>query len=196
MAIDFTYSPDALNDDGKTVLASALELVAEVPNADGSTTDVPIGMARTMNVNERRSIIYNFVIGNKDPSTARDLIPGPIEESTIQMNTIVFYKANLIGVVSTDTKNPPIPGTRYSASIRYNTRPFVIKEIWYNPTTGNVVYIQSYQGCLISDAQKTRSYDNTSDLRALEDVTIHFKTTSIVTGEGIDDPSLGNMFPA
>lgn len=191
--IDFTYAPDPINPDGKVELVSSLEIYADVPRADGTTEKVYCGIARSMTINERRSIIYNFVIGHKDPSTARDLIPGPIEESTIDMDTMVFFKVNAVGLFSTDIRNPNVPGSRYAASVRYQTKPFTVIEKWSNPTTGNVVYEQSYDGCMIESCQKTASYENTGDLRVLETVRMHYKTTRLTVGEGINDPSLGDV---
>lgn len=193
MAIDFTYSPDPLNKDGKVELVSSLEIYTDVPSSDGSIERVYVGTARSMTVNERRNIVYNFVIGHKDPSTARDLIPGPIEESTIDFDMMVFFKVNSVGLFSTDIKKPNVPGARYAASVRFQTRPFDVIERWYNPTTGNVVYEQTYVGCMIESCQKTSSYENASDLRVLETVRCHFKTTRLTTGPGIDDESLGDV---
>jgi hypothetical protein len=193
MQVDYTYAPDPYNEDGKVMLMSALKLYAEVLNKDTTKTLVPIGMANSMDVDERRNIVYNFVIGNRDPSTARDLIAGPVEESTMQVGSVVMYKANLIGLVSEDAKNPTIQGTRYVASIRSQTRPFTMIETWVNPATEQVVLTQKYLGCMIASCRKQRSMQNT-DWRILEDLTIHFKTTQLEVNEAaISDPSLGNL---
>lgn len=193
MQTDWEYAPDPYNEDGKVMLMSALKLYAEIINKDTTTTLVPIGMANSMDVDERRNIVYNFVIGNKDPSTARDLIAGPVDQSTIQIGTVVMYKANLIGLVSEDSKNPNVEGSRYSASIRSQTRPFTIIETWTNPATAQVVLTQSYLGCMIESCRKQRSMANT-DWRVLEDLTVHFKTTKLeVNEQAINDPSLGNL---
>lgn len=193
MQVDYTYAPDPYNEDGKVMLMSALKLYAEVLNKDTSKTLVPIGMANSMDVDERRQVIYNFVIGNRDPSTARDLIAGPVEQSTLSVGTIVMYKANLIGLVSEDAKNPHVPGARYSASIRSQTRPFTMIETWTNPATEQVVLTQSYMGCMIESCRKQRSMQNT-DWRVLEDLVIHFKTTKLeVNEDAINDPSLGTL---
>lgn len=193
MQVDYTYAPDPYNEDGKVMLMSALKLYAEILNKDTSKTLVPIGMANSMDVDERRQIIYNFVIGNRDPSTARDLIAGPVEQSTLTVGTIVMYKANLIGLVSEDAKNPNVDGARYSASIRSQTRPFTMIETWTNPATEQVVLTQSYMGCMIESCRKQRSMQST-DWRILEDLTIHFKTTKLeVNEDAINDPSLGTL---
>jgi hypothetical protein len=193
MQVDYTYAPDPYNEDGKVMLMSALKLYAEVLNKDTSKTLVPIGMANSMDVDERRQVIYNFVIGNRDPSTARDLIAGPVEQSTLSVGTIVMYKANLIGLVSEDAKAPHVQGARYSASIRSQTRPFTMIETWTNPATEQVVLTQSYMGCMIESCRKQRSMQNT-DWRVLEDLVIHFKTTKLeINQDAINDPSLGNL---
>lgn len=193
MQVDYTYAPDPYNEDGKVMLMSALKLYAEIINRDTSKTLVPIGMANSMDVDERRQVIYNFVIGNRDPSTARDLIAGPVEQSTLSVGTIVMYKANLIGLVSEDAKNPNVAGARYSASIRSQTRPFTMIETWTNPATEQVVLTQSYMGCMIESCRKQRSMQNT-DWRVLEDLVIHFKTTKLeVNEDAINDPSLGTL---
>lgn len=193
MQVDYTYAPDPYNEDGKVMLMSALKLYAEIINRDTSKTLVPIGMANSMDVDERRQVIYNFVIGNRDPSTARDLIAGPVEQSTLSVGTIVMYKANLIGLVSEDAKNPHVAGARYSASIRSQTRPFTMIETWTNPATEQVVLTQSYMGCMIESCRKQRSMQNT-DWRVLEDLVIHFKTTKLeVNEDAINDPSLGTL---
>ena len=168
MQVDYTYAPDPYNEDGKVMLMSALKLYAEVLNKDTTKTLVPIGMANSMDADERRNIVYNFVIGNRDPSTARDLIAGPVEESTMQVGSVVMYKANLIGLVSEDAKNPTIQGTRNVASIRSQTRPFTMIETWVNPATEQVVLTQKYLGCMIASCRKQRSMQNT-DWRILED---------------------------
>ena len=193
MKVDYTYAPDPYNEDGKVMLMSALKLYAEVLNKDTSKTRVPIGMANSVDVDERRQVIYNFVIGNRDPSTARDLIAGPVEQSTLSVGTIVMYKANLIGLVSEDAKAPKVQGARYSASIRSQTRPFTMIETWTNPATEQVVLTQSYMGCMIESCRKQRSMQNT-DWRVLEDLVIHFKTTKLeINQDAINDPSLGNL---
>lgn len=193
MQVDYTYAPDPYNEDGKVMLMSALKLYAEVLNKDTSKTLVPIGMANSVDVDERRQVIYNFVIGNRDPSTARDLIAGPVEQSTLSVGTIVMYKANLIGLVSEDAKAPKVQGARYSASIRSQTRPFTMIETWTNPATEQVVLTQSYMGCMIESCRKQRSMQNT-DWRVLEDLVIHFKTTKLeINEDAINDPSLGNL---
>lgn len=193
MKVDYTYAPDPYNEDGKVMLMSALKLYAEVLNKDTSKTLVPIGMANSVDVDERRQVIYNFVIGNRDPSTARDLIAGPVEQSTLSVGTIVMYKANLIGLVSEDAKAPKVQGARYSASIRSQTRPFTMIETWTNPATEQVVLTQSYMGCMIESCRKQRSMQNT-DWRVLEDLVIHFKTTKLeINEDAINDPSLGNL---
>ena len=198
MEIDYRYAPDPYNEDGKVMLVSALKLYAEVLNRDTTKTLVPIGMANSMDVDERRQVIYNFVIGNRDPSTARDLIAGPVEQSTLSVGTIVMYKANLIGLVSEDAKHPYVEGSRYVASIRSQTRPFTMREVWMNPSKGDngegqVVLIQSYLGCMIESCRKQRSMQNT-DWRVLEDVVIHFKTTTLdIDKNAINDPTLGNL---
>lgn len=193
MKVDYTYAPDPYNEDGKVMLMSALKLYAEVLNKDTSKTLVPIGMANSVDVDERRQVIYNFVIGNRDPSTARDLIAGPVEQSTLSVGTIVMYKANLIGLVSEDAKAPKVQGARYSASIRSQTRPFTMIETWTNPATEQVVLTQSYMGCMIESCRKQRSMQNT-DWRVLEDLVIHFKTTKLEIDEAaINHPSLGNL---
>ena len=197
--IDYTYAPNPINEkNGTVMLMSALKLYAEITDNDGNTKQVPIGMANSMDVNERRNIIYNFVIGNTDPSTARDLIAGPVEESTISVGTIVMYKANLIGLLSNGAGNNTNDGSLYAASIRYQTRPFKLVEQWVNPAVdpkngGQVVLTQTYNGCMISDVRKTRSMQNT-DWRVLEDVTIHFKNTDLVVNEqAINNWALGNL---
>lgn len=193
MEIDYTYAPMPVNENGTVMLMSSLKLYAEILNKDNTKTTVPIGMANSMDVDERRNIIYNFVIGNSDPSTARDLIAGPVEQSTISVGSIVMYKANLIGLVSEDAKNPTQEGTRYVASIRSQTRPFNIVEEWVNPNTGQVVLTQTYVGCMIESCRKQRSMQNT-DWRILEDLVIHFKTTKLqVNQDAINDPALGNV---
>ena len=193
MQVDYTYAPDPYNEDGKVMLMSALKLYAEIVNRDTSKTLVPIGMANSMDVDERRQVIYNFVIGNRDPSTARDLIAGPVEQSTLSVGTIVMYKANLIGLVSEDAKNPHVQGARYSASIRSQTRPFTMIETWTNPATEQVVLTQSYMGCMIESCRKQRSMQNT-DWRVLEDLVLHFKTTKLeVNDDAINVQSLGTF---
>lgn len=197
MKIDYSTAPQVYNKDGSLVLMSALKLYAEVLNKDNTTTEVPIGMANGMTLNESRDITYNYVIGNSDPSTPRDLVPSAIRTSKFTLDTVVMYKANLIGLLSEDAKQPKVEGSRYAASIRSQIRPFTIKEIWMNPAVGDGegqwVYIQSYLGCMIESVQKTRDMGK-ADWRVLENVDIHYKTTKLVVNEdAINDPSLGNL---
>lgn len=197
MAINHTYATDALNPLGKPRLVTALELYARVPRADGSGNYdlVDVGTCTDMTVNESRNVVYNFVIGNVNPSTARDLIPGPVNQSTLNMNMVALYTQNGIGLFSEDVQNPNIPGTRFTASVRYNTRPFDVVERWLNPSTGNTVYEVVYTGCYIASQNTPRRMDG-SDIRVMENLTIHFKETYIVPGENLQSDiaggSLGN----
>ena len=185
MAIDNTYATDALNPLGKPRLVTALELYARVPKADGSGYDlVDVGTAQSCNLSESRNVTYNFVIGNINPSTARDLIPGPVTSSKLQMDMVALYTQNGIGLFSEDVKNPNIPGCRFAASIRYNTRPFDVIERWINPTTGNTVYEVVYTGCYINSQQSNRTM-NAGDIRVMENLSIDFKETYIVPGENL-----------
>lgn len=193
MQIDYTNAPQVYNENGSLVLMSALKLYAEVLNKDNTKTEVPIGMANNMTLNESRDITYNYVIGNIDPSTPRDLVPSAIQQAKITLDTVVMYKANLIGLLSEDAKNPSVPGSRYGASIRSQVRPFTLKEVWMNPATSQWVYIQSYMGCMIESVQKQRDMGR-SDWRVLENVDLHYKTTKLVVNkDAINDPSLGNL---
>lgn len=186
MAINNTYATDALNPAGKPRLVTALELYARVPRADGTGYDlVDVGTAQSADISESRAITYNFVIGNIDPSTARDLIPGPVNSSKLTMNMVALYTQNGVGLFSEDVKNPNIKGCRLSASIRYNTRPFDVIERWINPTTGNTVYEVMYTGCYIESQQATRTMQG-GDIRVMENIVIDFKETYIVPGDNLE----------
>ena len=117
--IDFTFATDVLNPDGKVRLITSLELYAQVPDTDGTYYSTPIGMAQRMDISEQRNIVYNFVIGNKNPSRCRDLIPGPVIQSTIQLDMVSLYTVNGIGLFTV-----PNPQTSAVApALPYNTPP-------------------------------------------------------------------------
>ncbi len=193
---NYQFAIDPQNTMGKQLLASDLDLYAYVPKSRNSTEKerVWIGFAQNSTVSENRTVNYSYVIGNSDPSTARDLIPGPIQTSTIRLDCLVYHKLNPVGLFSNNKpEGEAVSGSRLASSIRYQTRPFDIVETWTNPTTGKVVYTQTYKDCYIESAGHTSDY-NSSDLRVTTDVLIHFKTTVIeINKSEINNPSLGNL---
>lgn len=193
MAIDFTFSADVLNPDGKVRLITSLELYAQVPDATGTYYSTPIGMAQKMDISEQREVIYNFVIGNKNPSRCRDLIPGPVRQSTATLSMVSLYVANGIGLFT--TPNPS--STAVSPALPYNTRPFNIAERWINPSTGNTLYEIIYTGCYISQYTMNRNMTD-ADLRVMEDMTVHFKDIVYVPSSNFQSDvaggTLGNPF--
>ena len=193
---NYQFAIDPQNTMGKQLLASDLDLYAYVPKSRNSTEKerVWIGFAQNASVDETRTVNYSYVIGNSDPSTARDLIPGPIQQSTITLSCLVYHKLNPVGLFSNNKpSDEDVSGSRLASSIRYQTRPFDIVETWTNPTTGKVVYTQTYKDCYIESAGHTSDY-NSSDLRVTTDVKIHFKTTVIeINKSEINNPSLGNL---
>lgn len=182
--INSKYSIDVLNPLGKVRLVTANEVYVRVPRKDGSGVydSVNAGIVLSYTINEQRAIIYNFVIGNSDPNTARDLIPCPVNSSTITFKLVSLYTQNGIGLFSTDVKNPDVSGLQVGASIRANTRPFDFVERWINATTGNTVYEVVYSGCWIGSQDASRAMD-AQDTREIENLTVHFKTASLLPGE-------------
>lgn len=193
MAIDFTFATDVLNPDGKVRLITSLELYAQVPDASGTYYSTPIGMAQSMDIQEQREVIYNFVIGNKNPSRCRDLIPGPVRQSTATLSMVSLYVANGIGLF---TKANP-SSTAVAPALPYNTRPFNIAERWINPSTGNTLYEMIYTGCYISNYNMKRNMSD-ADLRVMEDMTVHFKDIVYVPSSNFQSDvaggTLGNPF--
>lgn len=191
--IDFTFATDVLNPDGKVRLVTSLELYAQVPDANGVYYSTPIGMAKKMDVAEQRDIDYNFVIGNKNPSRCRDLIPGPVSRSTIELNMVSLYVVNGIGLFTV-----PNPSTSAVApALPYNTRPFNIVERWLNPSTGNTLYEMMYTGCYISNYSMPKSMQS-NDIKVMENMTVHFKDIVYVPAAtfeaDIAGGTLGNPF--
>lgn len=193
---NYQFAIDPQNTLGKQLLASDLDLYAYVPRSRNSTDKerVWIGFAQNATISESRTVTYSYVIGNSDPSTARDLIPGPIQDSTITLDCLVYHKLNPVGLFSNNKpEGEAVSGSRLASSIRYQTRPFDIVETWTNPTTGKVVYTQTYKDCYIESAGHTSDY-NSSDMRVTTDVKIHFKTTVIEINKAeINNPSLGEL---
>lgn len=193
MAIDFTFATDVLNPDGKVRLITSLELYAQVPDASGTYYSTPIGMAQSMDINENRNIVYNFVIGNKNPSRCRDLIPGPVTSSTVHLNMVSLYVCNGIGLFT--TPNPS--STAVSPALPYNTRPFNIAERWINPSTGNTLYEIIYTGCYIRSYNMNRRMDQ-QDIRVMEDMNVDFKDIVYVPSSNFQSDvaggTLGNPF--
>ena len=192
--IDFTYATDVLNPNGKVRLVTSLELYAQVPDSSGTYYSVPVGMAQKFDVEERREITYNFVIGNKNPSRVRDLIPGPVNNSTIRIGMVSLYSVNGIGLFTI-----PNPTSRAVApALPYNTRPFNLTERWLNPSTGNTLYEISYTGCYIENYSTPKTMDSGRDIRVIEDMTVHFKDIVYVPASTFDQDiaggTLGNPF--
>lgn len=196
MAIDFTLSTDVQNPSGKVRLVTSLELYAQVPDANGTYYSTPIGMAQKMNIQENRHIDYNFVIGNKNPSRCRDLIPGPVIQSTIEMSMVSLYVTNGIGLFT--TPNPQ--STAVAPALPYNTRPFNIVERWLNPSTGNTLYEMIYTGCYIERYTMPRDMTSGQIIKVVEDMTVHFKDIVYVPSSDFESDvaggTLGNPFIA
>lgn len=194
---DLTYAMDPQNTLGKQQLSSDLTLQAWVPVSRNSTQKerVTLGFAQSITVDESRAITYSYVIGNQDPSRARDLIPSAIQESTLRIPCLVFWKVNPVGLFSNNKpENEQVGGTRLASSLSYQTKPFDVVETWTNPTTGNVVFTQTYKDCYISSCGHTADNPGNSDIRVATDVTIHFKTTRIdINQSEVNDPSLGSL---
>lgn len=192
--IDFTFATDVLNPDGKVRLITSLELYAQVPDTDGTYYSTPIGMAQRMDISEQRNIVYNFVIGNKNPSRCRDLIPGPVIQSTIQLDMVSLYTVNGIGLFTV-----PNPQTSAVApALPYNTRPFNIVERWLNPSTGNTLYEMMYTGCYIANYTMPRQMQGGQDIRVMENMQVHFKDIVYVPAATFESDiaggTLGNPF--
>lgn len=169
--IDFTFATDVLNPNGKVRLITSCELEVKVPDANGVYYSTPIGMAQRMDVSETRNVTYNFVIGNKNPSRCRDLIPGPVTQSTIQLDMVSLYSVNGIGLFTV----PHPTTTAVAPALPYNTRPFSVVERWINPSTGHTLYEISYEGCYISNYTMPKNMNSGSDIRVMENMTVHFK---------------------
>ena len=198
MAIrDYTFAMDPQNTYGKQQLSSDLTLQAWVPVSRNSTQKerVTLGFAQSITVEETRNITYSYVIGNMDPSRPRDLIPSAIQQSTIRIPCLVFWKVNPVGLFSNNKPaNESVEGSRLASSLSYQTKPFDIVETWTNPTTGKVVYTQTYKDCYIDSCGHTADNPGNADIRVATDVTIHFKTTIMeINRSEINDPSLGNL---
>ena len=193
MAIDFKFATDVLNPDGKVRLITSLELYAKVYDSTGKGYSVPVGMAQQFTVNETRNVTYNYVIGNKSPSRCRDLIPGPVTQSTIRLDMVTLYSVNGIGLFT-------IPNPSASAvapALPYNTRPFDLVERWLNPSTGNTLYEISYTGCYISNYDSPKQM-NAQDIRVMENMTVYFKDIVYVPADTFQQDlaggTLGNPF--
>lgn len=166
------------NDKGAVELVTSLYLYVYRPN---SSVEEEIGVATKSSVSERRPVQYNYVIGGgvaasgAGAATPRDIIPGVISESTIRLNDMALYKKNIIAALG-DTE-----GLNWISSIRYQNRPFQMKEVTVHPNTGKVREVR-YTGCMISDYEKTQDISG-SDIRVLEDVTVHFKTVATLVDQ-------------
>lgn len=192
--IDFTFATDVLNPDGKVRLVTSLELFARVPDASGNYYQVPVGMAQRMDVNERRNVVYNFVIGNKNPSRVRDLIPGPVNNSTIQLDMVSLYVVNGIGLFT--VPNPS--AIAFAPALPHNTRPFDVGERWINPSTGHTLYELIYTGCYIESVDTPKQMTDGNDIRVVENMTVHFKDITYVPSSDFEADAaggtLGNPF--
>lgn len=194
MAIDFTFATDVLNPQGKVRVVTSLELFARVPDANGNYYQVPVGMAQSMNVDESRHIDYNFVIGNTNPSRVRDLIPGPVNSSTIQLNMVSLYQTNGIGLFT--VPNPT--AIAFAPAVPYNTRPFDIGERWINPSTGHTLYELIYTGCYIESASTPKAIEGGQPIKVVETIKVHFKDIAYVPSSDfasdVAGGTLGNPF--
>lgn len=191
--IDFTFATDVLNPEGKVRLVTSLELFVRVPDSTGTYYSTPVGMAQKMDVREQREIVYNFVIGNKNPSRCRDLIPGPVRSSTIALDMVSLYTANGIGLLT--VANPT--STAVAPALPYNTKPFDLVERWLNPSTGHTLYEMIYTGCYIRDYSMPKAM-NESDIRVVESMNVDFKDIVYVPSSDFEADvaggTLGNPF--
>lgn len=192
--IDFKFATDVLNPDGKVKVVTALELYAKVPDSSGTYYSVPVGMAQNIDVDESRSVTYNFVIGNKNPSRCRDLIPGPVTKSTLRLGMVTLFSVNGIGLFTV----PDPKASAMAPALPYNTRPFDLVERWLNPSTGNTLYEISYTGCYINSYSSPKSIANASDIRVIETLNIDFKDIVYVPAATFEQDlaggTLGNPF--
>jgi len=191
--IDFTFATDVLNPEGKVRLVTSLELFVRVPDSTGTYYSTPVGMAQNFDVNETRNIVYNFVIGNRNPSRCRDLIPGPVNSSTIALHMVSLYQVNGIGLFTT-----PHPTDKAIApALPYNKRPFDLVERWLNPSTGHTLYEIIYTGCYIRNYTMPKSM-NEQDIRVVEQMNVDFKDIVYVPSSDFDGDiaggTLGNPF--
>ena len=200
MSIDFTFATDVLNPEGKVRLVTSLELEAQVLDDTGEVAySVPVGMAQRMDVDESRNVEYNFVIGNRNPSRARDLIPGPVNKSTIRLEMVSLYSTNGIGLFVPNKQGGSITRptlTAFAPALPYNTRPFNVCERWLNPTTGHTLYTISYTGCYIENISTPKQMDG-NDIRVTESIDVVFKDVMWSIDKLIEDAqggSLGNPF--
>lgn len=191
--IDFTYATDVLNPEGKVQLVTSLELFVRVPDASGTYYSTPVGMAQDFNVDETRNVVYNFVIGNRNPSRARDLIPGPVTTSTIRLKMVSLYVMNGIGLFT--TPNPA--AMAFAPALPQNTRPFDLVERWINPSTGHTLYEILYTGCFINHCSSPKAM-NGSDIRVIHDMSVTFKDILYVPSSDLQSDiaggTLGNPF--
>lgn len=175
------------NPEGNTQLVTNLVIKAKYYGADGKAgSTVTIGTAASINPSERRNITYNFVIGNSDPSTARDLIPSPIQSSTIRIDYVALMLKNAAGVF-TGASDGTVPSQQYQPTIRHQVYPFDIIETWSDPSRldssgkPTVVWTVTYGTCYIESYDSTRDIAR-GDIRVMENVTVHYKTVTAVAG--------------
>jgi hypothetical protein len=196
MAIDFTFSTDVSNPKGTVRLVTALELYAKVPDATDPTIkhQVPIGIAQEFTQNEQRPVIYNWVLGNRNPSRPRDLIPGVITQSTLRLSMVALYTANGLGLLSI-----PNPATQAIApALPYNKRPFDLVERWFNAATGVTVYELIYVNCFASDLESRKIMQSGDDLRVMDGLTVHYQDMLFVPSSDFETQiatgTFGNPF--
>ena len=159
------------NDRGAVALATSLFLYVQRPDEDSFEE---VGVAMKFTTSESRNILYNYVIGNGGSSanaktaTPRDLIPQVIQSSTLSISSMALFKTNILAVLG-DTE-----GLNWLSSIRYQNRPFKLKEQFIHPNTSKTREIW-YEGCFIERYERTQELSAGSDIRLLEDVTVHFR---------------------
>lgn len=194
--IDFTFATDVLNPEGKVRLVTSLELFVRVPDATGTYYSTPVGMAQKIDVSEERNIVYNFVIGNRNPSRCRDLIPGPVTSSTLSLDMVSLYQVNGIGLFTV----PQPTDKAIAPALPYNKRPFDLVERWLNPSTGHTLYEIIYTGCYIRNYTMPKSMNDGSDIRVVENMNVDFKDIVYVPSSDFDADiaggTLGNPFQA
>lgn len=156
------------NPNGDVKLVTSLKLY--VTDMTGARTE--IGTAVNLNPSERRPVTYNFVIGNNPPDEARDLIPGPVNDSTLSLDFVCLYTKSVIKALGDAN------GNAFLVSIREQNRPIDIEEVWRNPATGDTRTIR-YVGCYFNSYSSRRDISS-GDIRVMESVSLTYRTIQSV----------------
>ena len=124
----------------------------------------PIGQCLQLDINERRDITPNFVIGNDPPDQADGLIPGVVRERTIRLKRVRLFLKSLRQAFGRDDQS-------IVASLSDQSTPVDLVATIKDPNSLKTKTVTFKDGFL-GDLAQTLTMEG--DIREIESTTFHF----------------------